>query len=177
MSCGAVGSASSAADAVRFPLLDFPNETRYSKLMTDSTTSYYIGDLCYVLPDVWSEVCSLVPYDNSEVRFQLEDGRVFFMMGTAHGDGVYSDQEGRTYGVDSGTIGAIRLEDIRDDEVDVDSLVALGNAQVVPIPEELEEDDVRYEDGTLTFGPVSISTGYEEVEEEEEDEDEDDEDA
>lgn len=170
MSCGAVESARDAAEAVRFPLLDVPPETRYSYYMTE-TTAYYVGDLCYVMHDVWSEVCSLCPFDNSEVHFQLEDGREFYLMSTACGDGLYSDQEGRNYGVDSGTIGAIRVEDIRDELADAYLLQEQGLAQVIQVIGSLENYEVHAEDGLLTFGPVSINTDWYYEDEEEEDED------
>lgn len=175
MNCGGAGSVRAAAEAVRFPLLDSPPKTRYSYYMTE-TTAYYVGDLCYVMhdDDVWDEVCSLIPFDNSEVQFQLEDGREFFLLTTAHGDGLYSDQEGRTYGVDSGTIGAIRVEDIRDELADAYLLQERGLGQVIQVISTLENYEVHAEDGLLTFGPVSINTGwFYEDEEDEEDEDED----
>lgn len=141
------------------------------------TTAYYVGDLCYVMHDVWDEVCSIVPFDNSETFFQLKDGREFYMMGTAFGDGLYSDQEGRTYGVDSGTIGAIRVEDIRDELADPYELKERGLGQVIQVIDSLENYEVHAEDGLLTFGPVSIDTAGIYDEEEEEEEYEDDEDA
>lgn len=135
------------------------------------TTAYYVGDLCYVMHDVWDEVCSLTPYDNSEVQFQLEDGREFYLMSTAYGDGLYHDQEGRTYGVDSGTIGAIRVEDILDELAHPYLLQEQGLAQVIQVIDTLENYEVHAEDGLLTFGPVSIDTDgcYEDEDEEDED--------
>lgn len=78
------------------------------------TATYYIGDLCYVLHDAWDEVCSLFTFDNETWEYQLQDGRKFFLFNTAHGEGVYQDQHGGRYPVDSGTIGAILVDDIRD---------------------------------------------------------------
>ncbi len=46
--------------------------------MTMPAGKYYVGDLCYVMHDVWDEVCDLMfPHDNSGVygKFKLKDGR------------------------------------------------------------------------------------------------------
>ena len=61
---------------------------------------YYVGDLCYVMHDVWDEVCDLVfPYDGRGVygKFKLKDGREFAVYSTAYGDGTYYDGMGRKY--------------------------------------------------------------------------------
>ena len=140
--------------------------------MTETTVDYYVGDLCYVLrgDDVWDEVCSLTLFDNSEKQFQLQDGREFFMLGTAYGDGSYRDQFGRTYGVDSGTIGAIRMSDIPDQSANVLDLVASGLAQVIQVVDRLESYEVCEDEGLLTFGPVTIDTRGDYYEDEDEDE-------
>jgi len=121
-----------------------------------ATTEYYVGDLAYVMHDAWSEVCDLIPFDNSESQFTLEDGRTFFLLGTSYGDGTYTDQLGREYSVDSGTLGAIKVSDIRDPEFDIESVKRLG--QIIPMPYELDEHDCFADDGALAFGPVVIDT-------------------
>jgi len=80
--------------------------------------TYWIGDLCYVMHDVWKEVCELVMSENyqgefwPEGPFRLADGRRFAEFHTAYGDGGYLDQNRCSYSVDSGTIGAILEKDI-----------------------------------------------------------------
>lgn len=113
------------------------------------TEIYWVGDLCYVMHDVWPEVCNLVfpdPYTENRGAMKLEDGREFVIFGTAHGDGVYQDQNGREYPVDAGCIGAIRLSDIRDPELWSEG----GNLH------EFEEgavtQDSYYDDGTVVIG-------------------------
>lgn len=73
---------------------------------------YYIGDLCYVLDDKdWDEVCELT-IDGHQClsgEFQFKDGRRFAMYNTKFGDGVYQDQFGNRYCVDSGSIGCILI--------------------------------------------------------------------
>jgi len=80
---------------------------------------YYIGDLCYVMTsEEWLEVCDLTIQDSRliEGEFQLKDGRKFAMYSTAYGDGTYYDHYGFSYSVDSGSIGCIRMEDIKDNK-------------------------------------------------------------
>ncbi len=70
--------------------------------------TYYIGDLCYALPDS-------VYYGYWE-NTGFKDGRhkvgdyPFAVWGTAYGDGVYLGSDGKDYPVDAGIIG---IADIR----------------------------------------------------------------
>ena len=115
---------------------------------------YYVGDLCYVINDskTWSEVCdkTLTKQGKSiEGAFTLESGKRFAMFSTAYGDGEYYDMEGNSYGVDSGTIGCIKVEDINQDEIRED----LGN--IIEFPNDFY---VKKNDGKLMFGKVWIDT-------------------
>lgn len=104
---------------------------------------YYLGDLCYVMHDAWDEICDLVFDENHgclEGEFTLKDGRRFAMYNTAFGDGVYTDQYGREYSVDSGSIGCILLDDIRDETYDDERLSELGNFSVIGLPFETGND-------------------------------------
>jgi hypothetical protein len=78
---------------------------------------YWVGDLCYVLRDVWDCVCLLG--DGAHV---LPDGRRVVVFSTVHGDGTYNDEHGREYPVDSGIIGCVRATDIRR----IDARIDLG---------------------------------------------------
>ena len=98
---------------------------------------YYIGDLCYVMHDAWKEVCDLIFAEDHgciEGEFTLKDGRRFAMYNTAYGDGVYTDQYGREYSVDSGSIGCILLDDIRDESYDDERLSELANISDISVP-------------------------------------------
>ena len=125
-------------------------------LMKDTTVQYYVGDLCYVMHDAWDEVCGLVPFDNSEHEFELEDGRKFILFSTAYGDGTYFDREGKSYSVDSGTIGAIKVDDIRDPEFN--RIVGHGLGQFHEFPAEIDGLDCVYESGWITIFDVVINT-------------------
>jgi hypothetical protein len=130
---------------------------------------YYIGDLCYVMHPEWDEICNLffppgAPGRGVEGEFILADGRRFASFGTAYGDGTYRSNIGTDHGVDSGSIGCIRAEDIRDTEYDQATLEALG-----AFIEFTEPFDVYADQGMLTFGHVQIETagGYDWEEDEE----------
>ena len=86
---------------------------------------YWIGDLCYVLHEVWHEVCDHLEDDGNWVT--LKDGRRYALMSTAYGDGAYLDLQDREYFVDSGTIGIILVDDIKDGVHD--NRMSLGHIQ------------------------------------------------
>lgn len=126
--------------------------------------TYHIGDLCYVLDKEWSEVCNLI-IDGDVVKeglFTLADGREFVIFGTAYGDGVYEDQYGFEYPVDSGTIGAVLLDSLSGE--------VQGKNYVFDNDFECSRDGAM-----LRFGLVEIDTAgtyYEDEDYYEEDEDE-----
>ena len=83
---------------------------------------YYVGDLCYLLGDFWDEVCAAtgvlgIYRVGTTDRLPKKErtgsltwrGIPFFCSHTAYGDGVYSDDSGRTYWVDAGSIGCFPL--------------------------------------------------------------------
>ena len=146
------------------------------------STKYYVGDLCYVMHDCWDEVCDLMfpagSTEDIEGEHELADGRKFIIYGTYYGDGQYNDQEGKPYAVDSGTLGAIKVDDIRDLE-GFASTVESGHGHVHEFPAEIDGMDCYSEDGEIGFYQVVINTAADyytqddEVDIEDEDEDED----
>ena len=138
---------------------------------TTYPVKYYIGDLCYVMHDAWSEVCDLMfPGDSDdEVSGELElaDGRKIIIFPTAYGDGEYFDQAGNAYGVDSGTIGAIKVDDIRDTNAHLDG----GN--IHEFAAEIDQYDCWSENGELGFYKVVIDTAGSDYDDEGEEELED----
>ena len=118
--------------------------------MTMQQGTYYIGDLCYVINDEnWKEVCALMfpdsqePYKRTEGEMQLKDGRKFAIFGTAFGDGFYDHE----IGVDSGTIGCIKVEDVDDPEGLKSGFLTKMN-EFTPYSKE----------GNMHFGEVNIDT-------------------
>jgi hypothetical protein len=126
---------------------------------------YYVGDLCYVMNDVWDEVVDLIFTKDGRPlngEFNLKDGRRFAIYTTAYGDGTYYDGEGGRYFVDAGVIGCIAMDNIdtSNERNDVDG----GNVIV------FKEDFNTSSDGeNITIGNVTILTGdYDEEPQEEE---------
>lgn len=132
---------------------------------------YYVGDLCYVMHAEWDEVCGLFfagrkDHGCNEGEFNLKDGRRFACFNTAWGDGEYYDQQGRSYGVDAGSIGCILLDDI--DMLNESNFLRGGN--IIDFDQPFKVDS---EDGKISFGSVVIDTDpvdYDEDYEDEEDE-------
>jgi hypothetical protein len=124
---------------------------------------YYVGDLCYVLGDRWTEVCDLIIVDHNclDGEFELKDGTKFAIYGTAYGDGVYPDQHGNGYPVDSGSIGCVLVDDITEGHLEI----TLGNTF------DFEEDfETSEEDGIIRIGEIEIDTKGEEEDYDEEEE-------
>lgn len=126
--------------------------------------TYYVGDLCYVLGDRWDEVCKVTIWDNGVLDggFRLADGTEFVSFSTTYGDGTYEDNELREYGVDSGSIGCVLLDDMDEEPncIDGGQIVEFKSAFICE-----KVGDIIY------FGKVAIDTG-DGVEDEEEYDDE-----
>jgi hypothetical protein len=110
--------------------------------------------------DEWNEVCGLASFDNEDgAEYELEDGRKFFFYSTTWGDGQYTDTEGRLYSVDSGSLGAIKVDDIRDPELT--RIVEEGHGHIHEFPAEIDGTDCYAEGeslGILNFYTVQINT-------------------
>lgn len=115
---------------------------------------YYVGDLCYVMTDEWSEVCDKSVSVGHEGYVTLADGRELAIYSTKHGDGIYSDNKNNlSYSVDSGTIGCILVKDI--DQSNPDNILRLG------VVHNFTKDFMTFTDehGTLYFGDLEVYTG------------------
>jgi hypothetical protein len=75
------------------------------------------------------------------------------MYNTKYGDGTYKDQHGFQYGVDSGSIGCIRLDDIRGEVSASGSVVVFEN-----------DFTTRNDDGLIRIGHIRIDTDPEDEE-------------
>jgi hypothetical protein len=110
----------------------------------------------------WKEVSDLMYPSCAQHRvvegeFTLKDGRRFASFSTAWGDGEYRSSINTLHSVDSGSIGCIRMEDIRDNTYpDIERLGA--------IVEFAEPFEVDADQGLLKFGHVLIETATEEEE-------------
>ena len=127
--------------------------------------TYYIGDLCYVMHGEWDEFCKLTIVGDKVLdgEFNLADGRRFATFTTKWGDGNYFDQNGKSYDVDAGLIGCIRLDDI--DLTNPENSLVGGN-----IIEFVQPFSTFSAGGEIRIGNVLIDTDPAEVEEELEEE-------
>jgi len=106
---------------------------------------YYVGDLCYVLDELWDEVCENL----SEGEHKLSDGRKYVWYHTKYGDGMYTSNIGTNHPVDAGLIGCIELGDEVSEDYDFGAIVEFKN----PFKHGSDED------GNIWFGHVLIPTG------------------
>ena len=126
---------------------------------------YYVGDICYVLHEVWDEVCNLIIEDKEclEGEFVLGDGRKFACYNTYWGDGEYKDQQGRRYLVDAGIIGCILKSDVnldvRGNDFNGGNIITFHN-----------DFNTYNNNGRIVVGNVVVNTVSDEENFEEEDE-------
>lgn len=121
--------------------------------ITMPSGQYYIGDLCYVLNDRWSQVCDQTIEGRSvkEGKFTLPDGTEFVLFSTAYGDGTYH-ANGTDIGVDSGSIGCVLLSDITDNaENDTNLGVIIDFKDVF---------ECSTDKGLMEFGHVVVNTRH-----------------
>jgi hypothetical protein len=128
---------------------------------------YYVGDLCYVMNDVWDEFCDLTISGANVLdgEFTLKDGRRFATYSTKYGDGCYPTNIGVDLSVDAGLIGCILVSDITDPEVTEEEMLRLGT--IVEFGTDFVTGGGRGTDGwagTIQFGRVVVETGYDEQE-------------
>jgi len=116
---------------------------------------YLISDPCYVFKDeYWDEYVSKILTAEKDKDFKgLIDvgGHALFAHYTQYGDGYYSSSlPGRSFGVDSGTLGCIPLELCKRED------------QIRGEYYEIELRDLgaecSYEDGSFHIGHVTIDT-------------------
>ncbi len=135
------------------------------KTKLKSEKGFYVGDICYVMPDKdyygsWNN-----DFKNFEGVHELR-GHTFAVAHTAYGDGFYEDQKGRGYGVDAGNIGILPLELCKDDLT-----LCLQSGTVVFANEaEFEAEDGYMEVSFSNGEEISIDTRDLDEEEDEDEE-------
>lgn len=162
-----------------------PKEDRTKTTEPLAAGTYLVGDPCYAFsndgPDNWMPWLNDAWKDADPNQVRILDGRVKGMRvaasGTAYGDGSYEDQDGFSYPVDAGMLGAVHIDFLRNLYPEKDGLH----------PERLEADlgmrvvefaapfHIEYDDGLIQIGHIAIQTGDEDEEDESywDDEDED----
>jgi hypothetical protein len=137
--------------------------------------TYYVGDPCYAIPDEWwqdvlentgylglyasrESMAAPVwtPYDGDKFGMWNYKGFAIGAASTKHGDGTYKDQNGKCYGVDSGTLGAVPIEMIPAD--DLARIMANPDGQIVEFPYSFVIRSGEDLDGLIDIGHIQIDT-------------------
>ena len=101
-------------------------------------TRYIVTDPCYVLTDD-----------------QIETGE-YFSFDTKYGDGEYFDTKGNRYGVDSGRLACIEVDEVTEVQR-LNEILELGLAHTFEY-EDLLAWDCGTENGVIWFGDCVIDT-------------------
>ena len=108
--------------------------------------TYYVGDVGHVSSDEqWKKVCHKV-LTEKKPTFRIDDVP-YAVLSTEYGDGVYEDDCGELYAVDSGTIGCIPIDAVEGDT---------GYGQVIEFSEPFT--CAKRKNGFIRIGPVFIDT-------------------
>lgn len=120
---------------------------------------YFIGDPCYVIEE-WDDFLSDYLFKESGEEGTFQDKNVW-ANNTSYGDGLYNDNVGNNYPVDSGTIGVIPLEicNVTEKEIEEKELGSVVNFKKNFSP--------FYEEGFFYIENIIIDTIQEEDDDEE----------
>ena len=114
--------------------------------------NYYIGDLCYILPqDLYDKMVCSFKYETGE--WFTVDGVRFAFGSTADGDGEFVDNVGRKYPVDAGILGIVELN-----AAFVPKNISNEHGDLGHIVQFEEEPLVVTCDGNFRFGNICIDT-------------------
>ena len=124
---------------------------------------YYIGDPCYVLSNEDYKEMLTQAYGNKfekETHFATIRGHKLFVSGTSYGDGIFDDDMGNAYMVDSGQLSCVPMELVED----VNEAARCGT-----LNDFVEDFDCHpvSENGFIDIGECEIFTGLYDDEEEE----------
>lgn len=125
----------------------------YNKRIEVPAGTYVLGDPCYCFADdsgTWEELLEITDYFRQPLAELLEG--IVLGFPTAHGDGIFFDNDGYEYPVDSGMIGLVSIE-----LVEKAHFNRTGRVVVFDAPTECKLNDAR-----LKFGKYVIDTDTEE---------------
>jgi hypothetical protein len=123
------------------------NETPKSAVLPAG--QYIVGDPCYAVEEqgLWMSLLESADFGSNPHVYEAQHKQhQFTAVSTLYGDGVYEDEQGRSYGVDAGLIG----------------VTPAPNATTAPNGTHLVHFDqpfqVSKEDGVITIGNLTIDT-------------------
>jgi hypothetical protein len=126
--------------------------------------TYYVGDPCYCFNDSWDGLLKQTDYFREPVARDSEDVPFVVAFSTEYGDGTYYDDDGRSYGVDAGLLGLVRVGS-EDRSPRYAGVRAVTFARDINCYIEDEAHVIVFNDGLTS---IRITTGREEDKEEEE---------
>ena len=125
----------------------------HQKSFTVPAGKYVLSDPCYAAPkDQFGKLLEKMNYEDGLNVY--DNGAITVMLDTANGDGTYQDQHGRSFPVDSGTIGLTPL-------IENWTCLEAGIFSIdkgMYIVEFAEETVCTSNEGVLTFGEIRIDT-------------------
>ena len=108
--------------------------------------TYYVGDIGYVSSrELWNQVCHKIISEKKRT-FRI-DGVPCAALSTQFGDGIFNDEDGEVYYVDSGTIGCLPIEAAVGD-------IDAGRVEKFSMPFTC----AKHKDGTIRIGHIVIDT-------------------
>lgn len=125
--------------------------------------TYWVGDPCYSIPDSdW--MGWLKGANGTTILTATYRGKLAVGVDTAYGDGVYYDQNGRSYAVDSGMIGLVETSWALD-SMDLFNKTYLTEEEGTRYKLVLDEPTtVTYDEGRIIIGDLVINTNGDEEE-------------
>ncbi len=136
------------------------SEKTISSVYSMPEGKYYVGDLCYILKDDSNPELTSLVVDRSKHcvnsgKFNFKSGCHFLSFLTSYGDGFYYDQRNRRYAVDSGCIGAIKIDA---ENVDPEKLSSIKKRKLGNVINFDKKWNAYLRNGTMYFGSVVIHT-------------------
>lgn len=104
--------------------------------------NYFIGDICYIIRDEIEQ--------KNEITISQYKGHKIVTINTHEGNGIFGDQQGNVYCVDSGRIGLIPIELIENNNLNLASLGRFVNFE--------NEFECKTDGKILSFGHIMIKT-------------------
>lgn len=117
--------------------------------VTAPAGEYFVGDPCYAVPEKdWSDLLASCDYFMDSPVGTVGEHEVL-AFSTAHGDGVYTGNDGRAYPVDSGMIGLTPMAMTDKPRAALERLGRIVNFEC-PVHAS------NHEDGWLVFSGIEI---------------------
>lgn len=115
--------------------------------------TYYVGDPCYIFDESWDKILNDTEYFEKPLIINNEIG---IAGSTAHGDGCYTDNHGKSYIVDAGLIGVMPISFLNvDNELTIKQIGKYHGMHIVKFDDDF---DVEIYNGEFIFGNIVINT-------------------